>query len=190
MVPTIGANSSIDWSIIASARRRSSGRCRWRTPATAPRVPLDFDHATGRVQLFLEPAHPLPQPGVLPLYRVDRCPPRLRRQRLEGAPVALLTPFRDQRHIQTLPAQQRTLAVTIQALVFGEDLQLVLRRIRPAFGPLRDLRIRMRHLPSMTQQSILCSNRHSGILLSPPSQHSDSPTRPVPPEVDTEGPGS
>src|SRR5680860_652637 len=41
----------------------------------------------------------------------------------------------------------------------------------------------------MARQPILCSNRHSGILPSPPSQHSDTPTRPVSRKVDTEGCG-
>jgi hypothetical protein len=72
---------------------------------------LDLDHPAGLVELGCKPLVLLAQPGDLQVAGIGRLAPRRGGQRLQRTTVALLAPLGDQRRVQALAPQQRTLAV-------------------------------------------------------------------------------
>ena len=148
-MPTTGAKAATAWSIIVSARHRSSGRCRWRAAPTRRELSLDFDHGLGLGELGAQALVLPAQASVLALHRVGRRASHGLGQGLEGAAVALLAPVGDEGGGEALAPQQRALALPVEDFVLGQDPRFVRRRVAPLGGPLGDLGVGVAHATSI-----------------------------------------
>src|SRR6266516_2051483 len=106
---------------------------------------LDLDDLAGLVELAGQALVLPAQPGVVAFHRIGRRAALWLGQRLERAPVTLLAPLAEQRRVQALTAQQRALAGLVQALILGQDLGLVARRVGPRPRSLGDLGVMLHH---------------------------------------------
>ena len=139
-MPTSGVISSIASSI--NSIRRSPLCCPWRVAPTARKV---FPGSRRPVSTCRDR-----RPAVRPWPSSGRSRGRGDRPS-DGLPVgpghwtlvALASPVDDQRRVQTLASEQRPPGRSFEAVIFGQDLGLVLGRELPsARGPLGDLRVR------------------------------------------------
>src|SRR5450631_3731427 len=134
----IGVSSSTVRSIIA---RCSRSRSRYRASApTALRDSLDLDDLLRLRQLRLGALSAPGQLRDLLIAPVGRPTATRLTELLQRAVADLLAPVRQMRRVQALAAQQLAdLARPGARVGFGQDLQLVLRRERPALGLLNQL---------------------------------------------------
>src|SRR5690606_33956434 len=116
---------------------------------------LRLDQLLSRRELVLQIGDLGPQPCQLSLGRISLGARTTRTHCFQRALVALVAPRRDQRRVQALPAHDLApLSLGVSRVKLGEDLQLVLRRIRLASRS--HLRIRV-----LRGHSLNGSDRHS-----------------------------